>query len=508
MTLRCLYVDFNSFFASVEQQDRPALRDRPVGVVPVVSHTTCCIAASIEAKRHGVGTGTLVWEALDKCPDLALVEARPARYVAVHHRLMDAIQDCIPHGNAASIDEVPCWLIGRERQRDNAIEIARRIKRRIAGEFDWIKCSIGIAPNRFLAKTASDMQKPDGLVVLEQSDLPHRLHALALRDFCGIGPSMERRLLDAGIETSEQLCSAPREQLRRVWGGVEGERFWMQLRGHELPERRTQRGSIGHSHVLGPELRSFEGARSVLFKLLAKAAMRLRMRDEKKEEGPFLARGMAIRIRFVGLDNRFERDLSFAPIDDTPTFLRLLGEQLAQLERHITTRRWNPKRNPPLSVAVTLVGLEEAGSVTGELMEDRRRDRGMSRVVDAINRKYGNNSVYFGAMQRAVALDAAPMRIPFQHVPETASEEDVVTRKHNALKESAKRKDAVLDEVWLQRERQVRKMAEASHREAQARQRKARPAPQGAEPFKAGAGGWGPRKRRPEPGSGETQPLF
>jgi DNA polymerase-4 len=328
MTLRCLYVDFNSFFASVEQQDRGDLRGKPVGVVPVVAETTCCIAASIEAKRYGISTGTLVAEARQKYPGIKLVQARPARYVEVHHQLMDAIADCIPHDKAASIDEVPCWLMGRERQRDNAIAIAKRIKQRIADQFDWIKCSIGIAPNRFLAKTASDMQKPDGLTVLEMSDLPQRLHALELRDFCGIGPSMQQRLNAAGIHTAKQLCTATREHLRAAWGSVEGERFWMQLRGHEVPERKTQRSSIGHSHVLGPELRSFDGARSVLFKLSAKAAMRLR------KDG-FRAAGMAIRIRFVGLENRFERDLHFSPIDDTPTFLHLLGEQLAQLERQI-----------------------------------------------------------------------------------------------------------------------------------------------------------------------------
>ena len=104
-----------------------------------------------------------------------------------------------------------------------------------------------------------------------------------------------------------------------------------------------------------------------LFKLLAKAAMRLRLRDQDGQ-GPFLARGMAIRIRFVGLDARFERNLQFAPIDDTPTLLQLLGGQLAQLQRHVATRRWDPKRHPPLSVAVALVGLEERGQVTGELM--------------------------------------------------------------------------------------------------------------------------------------------
>jgi DNA polymerase-4 len=473
MTLRCLYVDFNSFFASVEQQDRPELRGQPVGVVPVQSMTTCCIAASIEAKEHGIRTGTLVSEAKGKCADIALIEARPERYIEIHHRLMDAIQDCIPHGKAASIDEVPCWLIGRERQRDNAIGIAHRIKRRIAEEFDWIKCSIGIAPNQFLAKTASDMQKPDGLTVLEPADLPHKLHALELRDLCGIGPSMERRLRMAGIDSVEKLCAANRERLRLAWGSVEGERYWMQLRGHHFARPSTQRGSIGHSHVLGPELRIFEGARSVLFKLLAKAAMRLRARDQDGQ-GPFLARGMAIRLRFVGLDTRFERDLQFAPIDDTPTLLHLLGEQLAQLQRHIATKRWDPRRHPPLSVAVTLVGLEERGHVTGELMAARRRDRDMSGVVDRINRKYGNNSVYFGAMHCALDKDAAPMRIPFQHVPETGLERDV--RPRNGLRRAAGSDTS--HELYLLRERQFKVLAENTHRERAQRHRP------------SGAGGW------------------
>lgn len=490
MTLRCLFVDFNSFFASVEQQDRTNLRGKPVGVVPVLTPTTCCIAASVEAKRHGIGTGTRVSEALDKFPGIALVEARPARYVEVHEQLMAAIADCIPHGRPESIDEVPCWLIGRERERDNAIAIAQRIKARIARDFDWIRCSIGIAPNRFLAKTASDMHKPDGLTVLEMTDLPQRLHALELGDFCGIGASMEARLRRAGIDTVQQLCAAPREQLRRIWGSVEGERFWMQLRGHELPERQTRRGSIGHSHVLGPELRSFEGARSVLFKLLAKSAMRLR------KDG-FLAGGMAIRMRFVGLEQRFERDLQFAPIDDTPTLLQLLGGQLAQLQAQAGSRRWNPKRHPPLSVAVTLTGLQEAGALTGELMPARQRKRDMSRVIDAINRKYGNNSVYFAAMQQALEVDAAPMRIPFQQIPRTAEVEDVSTRRQ--------REDH--HDLYQLRERQFRKMAENAHR--QAGQAPRRPA-QGAAPFKAGAGGWNVGKRQPEEttGIGETRPLF
>ena len=447
MTLRCLFVDFNSYFASVEQQDDPRLRGRPIGVVPVMAETTCCIAASAEAKTFGVKTGTPVREARESCPDIVLIEARPARYVEVHHQLMAAIEDCIHHEKAPSIDEVPCWLIGRERQRENAEAIARNIKRTLLDRgFDAIRCSIGIAPNEFLAKTASDMQKIDGLTVLEMADLPHALHRLELRDFCGIGPSMERRLQRAGIHTTEQLCAASREHLRAAWGSIEGDRYWLQLRGHHLPRRESQRGSVGHSHVLGPELRNYDGARSVLFKLLAKAAMRLR-----KEE--FLAGGLAIRIRFVGKDKRFERDLSFAPIDDTPTFLKLLGRELEALERALANGRWNPKRYPPLSVAVTLVQLEARGSVSGELMPERHRSREMSAVLDQINQRYGNNALYFGAMQNALSQQAAPMRIAFGQIPNTEAEEDSS------------------NELWLKRERQFKVLAETAHREAREKDR-------------------------------------
>ena len=381
MTLRCLFVDFDSFFASVEQHDDPALRGRPVAVIPVASTTTCCIAASKEAKRDfGIKTGTGVAEALARCPDIALQLARPARYVRVHHQFLDAIQSCIPHGKAASVDEVPCWLIGRERQRPNAERIARDIKRalRDIGFGDSLTCSIGIAPNKFLAKTASDMNKPDGLTVIEQADLPHALHGLALRDLCGIGPSMEARLQRAGIATTAQLCAASRDRLRRAWGSIEGERFWLQLQGFDLPERTTQRASVGHLHVLGPGLRTFAGMRSVLFKLLAKAAMRLR------DEG-LLAGGMSIAIRFVGMEARFERHLRFAPLDDTPALLELLGRNLQGLERAAREGRWQVKRHPPLSVAVTLVDVSPRLAACGELMADRLR----ARQADARGRPRG-----------------------------------------------------------------------------------------------------------------------
>ena len=300
MTLRCLFVDFNSYFASVEQYDDARLLGRPVGVVPVMAETTCCIAASYEAKAFGVKTGAQVREARRLCPDIVLIQARPARYIELHHQLMAAIEDCIHHEQPPSIDEVPCKLMGRERQRENAEAIARRIKVTLLerGFSPAIRCSIGIAPNGFLAKTASDMQKPDGLTVIEQDALPQALHTLELRDLCGIGLSMERRLHDAGIFSVVQLCAASPRQLRAAWGSVDGERYAALLRGIDLPDKPTRRSSVGHSHVLGPELRSLPGARSVLFKLLAKTAMRLRKLE-------YLTGGMQIRVRFVGREERF-----------------------------------------------------------------------------------------------------------------------------------------------------------------------------------------------------------
>ena len=467
MTLRCLFVDFDSFFASVEQHDAPHLRGRPVAVIPVASTTTCCIAASKEAKKlHGIKTGTGVAEALERCPDIALQVARPARYLKVHKQFLEAIATCIPHGKAASVDEVPCWLLGRERRRDDAERIARDIKRALRQRFsDSLTCSIGIAPNKFLAKTASDMNKPDGLTVIEQADLPHALHGLELRDLCGIGPSMETRLRNAGIETMEQLCSSSRDRLRRAWGSIEGERFWLQLQGFDLPERETQRASIGHSHVLGPELRSFEGARSVLCKLLAKAAMRLRHEQ-------YLASGMAIRIRFVGIDDRFEHDLRFAPVDDTPALLRMLGDKLGLLHREVHDKRWNPRRHPPLSVAVTLVGLAPRIAVCGELMAERRRARAISTLLDRVNGKFGQSALHTGSMKHAVKFDAAPMRIPFQTLPDPDLEEEMGL--HGM--EQAPTDAADLLQVRMN---QFNVLAEKTHREGAQRHRP------------SGAGGWG-----------------
>src|ERR1700749_587611 len=174
--LNWLFVDLNSYFASVEQEVRPELRGRPVAVVPMMADTTVCIAASYEAKAYGVKTGTVVADAKRLCPGIVFVEGRHEIYVDYHHRIIEAIETCVPVTSVQSIDEMACRLIGRERPLLAALELGRKVKARIREKVGpGLRSSVGLATSRYLAKIASDMEKPDGLVALPLDILPEAL---------------------------------------------------------------------------------------------------------------------------------------------------------------------------------------------------------------------------------------------------------------------------------------------------------------------------------------------
>jgi DNA polymerase IV len=143
------------------------------------------------------------------------------------------------------------------------LKLAAKIKREINKQYEYIRCSIGIAPNTFLAKTASNMQKPDGCVVIEDVDIPQKLFSLKLRALNGIGSQMEARLNRYGIDTVEKLYSANRAQLRSAWGSIEGERYYDKLRGIEPYYVKNARSSLGHSHVLPPDQRTIRRKSSI-----------------------------------------------------------------------------------------------------------------------------------------------------------------------------------------------------------------------------------------------------
>jgi DNA polymerase-4 len=430
--LRTLFVDFNSYFASVEQQINPALRGRPVGVVPVMAESSCCIAASYEAKAFGIKTGTGVAEARRLCPEIVLIVGQHEVYVDFHQRAVAAVERIAPVRQVLSIDEMECELTGSWRARDKAVDIAQHIKKELQRSLgDCMRSSIGIAPNTLLGKLASDMHKPNGLTVLEQADIPTKLLHLKPSAITGVGPRMVQRLEKAKIISMADLYAAPRDVLHTVWGGVGGTEMYDKLRGQWYGPRVTVPRTLGHSHVLPPDMRNAEGAWNVLNRLTQKAAMRLRKQG-------FYAMGMAVHVqgrRVAGYKAGGQQEASFCETQDTAFLLRVLA------------RLWSRGLAlfpAPVAVGMTLFGLVPASQHTPTLFEiphehhfgaanapglsalastpraplgDRAR---LSTTIDNINRQYGKNALYFASAHGA--LNHAPMRIAFNRIPDIETE--------------------------------------------------------------------------------------
>lgn len=404
MTLRSLLVDFNSYFASVEQQVEPRLRGRPVGVVPMMADTTVCIAASVEAKTFGVKTGTKVGDAKKLCPGIELVLARHALYIDFHHRAVAAVDTVVPVREVLSIDEMDCELTGRWREPDRALAIARKVKETLRGAIgECLRTSIGIGPNTFIAKTASDMMKPDGLVMIQRHELPQRLYGLQLRDLSGIGKQMEKRLARHGIRTVEDLCGRTREELRAVWGGVGGEVMFDRLRGEAVAHRDGDTHSISHSSVLAPDKRNPEDAAAILDRLVQKAAMRLR-------KAGFYASRLSVGLKYLD-GSRWDADLRLVDTQETVVFLHALAKLWAG----------RPKdRRTILQVGMAFSDLVPEGSHTGSLFAAESKAKSLYETLDKLNARFGRQAVYFASAHKA--RDRGGMHIAFNHIPDPETE--------------------------------------------------------------------------------------
>lgn len=390
--LRYLFLDFNAYFASVEQQECPELRGKPVAVVPVLTDTTSCIAASYEAKAYGIRCGTNVGEARARCPDLEVVQARPRIYVSYHEKAKEVAERVLPIDEVHSIDEVSFRLLGEERTKDEACRIAGKMKAVLARALGpYIRCSIGVAPNRFLSKVATDMQKPDGLVVLEPQDLPHKLFQLQLTDFVGINTRMEKRLNGGLIFNAEQLCSASRKELIHAFGSILGEKWWFMLRGYDMGSEAHPRRSLGHSCVLAPEMRNDRECKEVLLRLLQKASARLRAEDLWTE---------SMDVDVSSQVKGWQAHIRVPPTQDTVT----LNESFLHAWESRDFRQ-------PRKVGVTFTTLRKAEQVTPSLFDPTYDRVLLSRAVDKVNQKFGKNTVYLAGMRHA--KDAADEKVAF-----------------------------------------------------------------------------------------------
>ena len=413
-SLHWLYVDFNSYFASVEQQRDPRLRGKPIAVVPVETESTCAIAASYEAKAFGIKTGTPIYEAKKMCPGLICVLAAHNHYVEYHERILDEIDQHIPVTKVCSIDEMACSLMKNERSPERVTQIAHAIKAGIAKNIgEYVRCSIGVAPSKYLAKVATDMKKPDGLTILMPKDIPVRLLELELRDLPGIGANMERRINAAGIYDMQALLKLQPKHMRAVWGSIWGEKMWYYLRGFDLPDEESTTGSVGHSHVLAPDMRPPAQAYTIARRLTMKAAARLRRMK-------YYAGKYSLSFRIEN-GPRLGLEATCPPSQDSFVFINLMEEIWQTLMRETKGRRIK-------KVNIVLHGLVEEKNlhVQADLFDTvtpaaaiqrQARNEKLSNAMDKLNQKFGRDTILLG-MTANQDKSGTGTKIAFTRIPD------------------------------------------------------------------------------------------
>jgi DNA polymerase-4 len=249
-----MHIDLNSCFATVEQQARPMLRGRPVAIVNRRTEHTGIVTASYEAKALGVKMGMKFRDAKRLVPDLIGLESDPGKYRYVYHRLLDIMREYSAHVTMKSIDEgvIDFSQTTSEIANRDLLEIAFEIKQRLKSEIGiWMRCNIGISTNRFLAKTAASLNKPDGLDVITHSNIRHVFSSLKLVDLTGIASQNQKKLNAVGISTPLELLDASEDVLEKVvFKSIVGRQWHQRLRGWEVDDLDSEVQRVGRQYVL------------------------------------------------------------------------------------------------------------------------------------------------------------------------------------------------------------------------------------------------------------------
>ncbi|WP_316014828.1 hypothetical protein [Roseobacter sp. HKCCA0434] len=397
-----LFFDMNSYFASVWQAEDPALRGRPVGVVTTDAPGAAMIAASREAKRMGINM-MRVAEARRICPEIAIREARHDLFVDYHHRIRAAVDTVLPIRMAHSVDEFSCDLTGSQCGLSRALALGRAVQDAIHAQVSpALDCSVGVAPNKLLAKIAAGLRKP-AVDWLHPDVMPGKIAHLALGDIPGVSKGIFTRLSRAGIRDVTQLHALSPKAARHLWRNVEGERFIRQLQGERVVYPETERHSLGHGQVLTPANRTGEGARLVARRLLVKAAARLR------REG-MLAGSLHVSVK-CAVRGRVSAERRIGATQDSFDLLRSFSDCWGQL-----------RFGEPVSVSVMLGGLAEIAEHSGDLLGARQGGTRTPRedlcaAIDALNKTFGQDTIRYGELPpHKVAYTGA--KIAFQRIPD------------------------------------------------------------------------------------------
>jgi len=402
-----MHIDLNSCFATVEQQARPLLRGKPVAVTNRFTKNACVVAASYEAKAFGVKVGMTFSDAKVLVPNLIMLETDPPKYHYVYQILVNIMQSYSPNVIMKSIDEGiinfegTTSAVNKRPLADIGYEIKKRLKNEVGC---WMRCNIGIAPNRFLAKTAASLHKPDGLDIVDHKNLRKTLSDLKLTDLTGIAERNEARLNTRGIYTPLQFLDAPADLLKRhVFKSVCGEDWYKRLRGWEVDDYESSVKTVGRQFVLDDMQPSEETLRSRLAYLCETTAMKLRYKG-------LCARGIYIYLLYAGGDSWYERRMFKS------TFF-----SNAEVYRRATllfNRRPVPDgsgRRPHgdwvRMIAVSCYALEPSNMSQVSLLDEVNREVWLTQAVDEINSQFGEFTVTYASSLNA--KDVVRQKIPF-----------------------------------------------------------------------------------------------
>ncbi|HVQ43595.1 MAG TPA: hypothetical protein VMT30_01365 [Candidatus Saccharimonadia bacterium] len=408
-----MHLDLNSAFAMTEQQANPLLRGRPVGVTNRLNDYAICIAASHEAKQLGIKLGTRNGEAKRIAPNFVMRESDAAKYQHVTRLIRGIFESYSPVTQMKSVDEgiidfrgMAGLLKGRPLE-----DIGREIKQRVREEVgDYMTVNVGIAPNRWLAKVAAGFMKPDGLYVIDHTNLEAVYGFMRLVELPYIKRRLERRLGDAGIYTPLEFYRASERTLsKRVFRSVNGHHWYLRLRGYETEVAFGIR-TVGRNYVLEHRTADPEELATLLYKASAKVARRLRKND-------LAARGFMLWLGYVQEPAEGTRPAWGGPrgwherkMYKTAAYrgdqlytraLELFGRSLEQWPGRVVS-----------SLVMTTYELEPVRSDQLYLWEseDARQDR-IEAAMNAINDRYGEQRL----MPASVLASKNPMqdKIPF-----------------------------------------------------------------------------------------------
>lgn len=372
-----MHVDLNSAFATIEQQSRPLLRGRPIAVVNRRTENTSIVTASYEAKVHGVKVGMKLAEAARLVPGLIAVESDPAKYRYVYRKLMAILNDYSPNVVMKSIDEGIIDFHGIPNRR-SLVDIGYEIKQRLRDEVGCaMRCNVGIGPSRFLAKTAAGLHKPDGLDVIDATNLRSTYETMKLTDLTGIAGRMEQRLNAVNIFTPIQFLDADIISLQKVvFKSIIGRHWYDRLRGYEVDDRTFDTKTIGRQYVLENRNLTRAEIAARLHYLCESVGSRLRSQNK-------VARGVNIYVRTVDLKYWHTCRLTQMPFYSDNTINSLAQQLFLNAPNRIQ------------EIGIRCYGLSDDNDPQMSLFGDVLiREQQLVSAIDKLNQRYGDRTVH------------------------------------------------------------------------------------------------------------------